>query len=184
MFKLVIPDWEGFDERSQTFVKAEGRTMMLEHSLLSLSKWESKWKKPFLDPKRAHTPEEDLDYIRCMTVGNVPDRIVYYTIPPHLIEQVNRYIEDPMTATKINRPQKPGKSKFVKEVPTSELIYFWMISYGIPFECQKWHLNRLMTLIDVCAYKNEKPKKMSKQDLMKRNAALNASRRAQHHTHG
>lgn len=184
MLKLEVPAREWFDDKTQQFLYADAKVLTLEHSLLSLSKWESKWKIPFLDPKKKITMEQNIDYVRCMTIGNVPDMLVYYSIPQALFDRINAYINDPMTATKVNRKQKPGASRHHPEIPTSELIYFWMVSYNIPFECEKWHLNRLLTLIDVCSFKNETPKKMSPKELAQRNSALNAARRAKHNSKG
>ena len=179
MLQLVIKSREEWNETTQEFVYSEGRTIQLEHSLVSISKWESKWCKPFLskDPK---TYEETLDYIRCMTLTqNVPSKI-YQLLTPENVQEVNKYIEAPMTATYVREMNGPKSH----EIITSELIYYWMISYQIPFECQKWHLNRLLTVIRVCSIKNTPPKKQSKRDIMSRNAALNAARRQQLNTKG
>lgn len=175
MLQLVIKPREDWNETTQEFVYTKGQTLQLEHSLVSISKWESKWCKPFLskDPK---TYEETLDYIRCMTLTQNVDPAIYSRLSVDNINEVNKYIEAPMTATTIKEQPGHGRSS---EIITSELIYFWMISYQIPFECQKWHLNRLLTLIRVCSIKNTPGKKLSKRDIMSRNAALNAARRQQ-----
>lgn len=180
MLQLVIPQREEWNETTQEFVYTKGATLQLEHSLVSISKWESKWCKPFLskDPK---TYEETLDYIRCMTLTQNVDPSIYSRLTVDNVNDVNKYIEAPMTATTIKEQPGHGRSS---EVITSELIYFWMISYQIPFECQKWHLNRLLTLIRVCSIKNTPGKKLSKRDIMSRNAALNAARRQQLNTMG
>lgn len=181
MLQLVIhltPD--GWDEEKEEFVEGEKQILQLEHSLLSLSKWESKWCKPFLS-KGSKTDEEALDYIKYMTLTkNVNPKVYDYLTAAHL-EQINRYIESPMTATTFSEDKKGKRGR---EVITAELIYYWMIALNIPFECQKWHLNRLLTLIRVCNVKNSPPKKMSKRDVMSRNAALNAARRKQLNTKG
>lgn len=182
MLRLFVPGIERFDEGTGTFIYSKDATLVLEHSLLSLSKWESKWQHPFFDPKRKRTYEETIDYIRCMTINQKVDQLVYYNLTPNLMDEINKYMDNPMTATKVNRKKKPIGGP--KEIVTSELIYYWMVSYGIPFECEKWHLNRLFTLIDVCSFKNETPTKMSQRDLMKRNTALNNARRAKLRTHG
>lgn len=182
MLKLIVPSREWYDELSEEFVKSSDCTLTLEHSLLSVSKWESKWKIPFLDDKKPKTREQSLDYIRCMTINQVSDPFVYYNLTPKLMEQIDTYINDNQTATFVNRKKKARTP--VKEVITSELIYYWMVTYGIPFECQKWHLSRLLMLIDVCVFKNEKPQKMSQNELMKRNAELNRARCAHLHTRG
>ena len=180
MLQITIPAGELWDERKQEFVKVEERTLQLEHSLISLSKWESKWCKCFFS-KESKTAEETIDYIKCMTLTQNVKQDVYDHLTKENIDEINKYIEAPMTAThfyedKNNRPSR--------EAITSELIYYWMIALNIPFECQKWHINRLLTLIRVCNVKNQPPKKMSKRELMSRNAALNAARRKQLNTHG
>ena len=177
MLTIIIPETELYDEIRNEFKRVKEQKLVLEHSLVSLSKWESKWHKPFLgkDPK---TREETIDYIRCMTVNSV-DPIVYQCVSSKNIEEINKYIEDPMTATTIKN-QKKGK----QEIITAEIIYYWMVALQIPFECQKWHLNKLLTLINVVNIKNKPPKKMSKKDVMSRNASLNAARRQALHTKG
>lgn len=186
MLTLVIPPKSKdafFNDETQEFVYIgddfPGMTIQLEHSLISISKWESKWHKPYLS-KKEHSEEENLDYIRCMTLTkNVPD-IAYESLTKQNIQDILTYINDPMTATTVNIKQK-GNSK---EIVTSELIYYWMVANQIPFECQKWPLNRLMTLIEVCSIKNSPPKKMSQKELMARNSRLNAARRAKYHSRG
>ena len=171
---------EGWDEVKEEFVPAEVKTLSLEHSLVSLSKWESKWNKPFLG-KDEKTIEETLDYIKCMTLTKNVDPSVYEHLTSENVRQINEYIGAKMTATTFS--QEPGGKKN-SEIITSELIYYWMIALQIPFECQKWHLNRLLTLIRVCNIKNQPPKKMSRREIMSRNAALNAARRKQLNTNG
>lgn len=177
MLTITIPETELYDEIRNEFKIVKEQKLVLEHSLVSLSKWESKWHKPFLgkDPK---THEETIDYIRCMTVNSV-DPIVYQCISYKNIDQINKYIEDPMTATTI-KDQKKGKP----EVITAEIIYYWMVALQIPFECQKWHLNKLLTLINVVNIKNKPSKKMSKKEVMSRNTSLNAARRKALHSKG
>ena len=173
MLQIVIPASELFDESKNEFVHMKEQTLCLEHSLVSLSKWESKWCKAFFS-KEAKTYEETIDYIKCMTITqNVKDE-VYLRLTKDNIEQINKYIEAPMTATYFSDDKN---SKQNRETVTAELIYYWMITLNIPFECQKWHLNKLLTLIRVCNIKNQPPKKMSKRDIMSRNAHLNAARR-------
>lgn len=181
MFQLVIEPREEWNETTQEFVYTKGQTLQLEHSLVSISKWEAKWCKPFLGEKQKMSVEEITDYIRCMTLTQNVDPNIYKFLSNKNIEKVYQYINAPMTATKVPDKNTGPKSQ---ETITSELIYYWMISYQIPFECQKWHLNRLLTLIRVCAYKNAPAKKHSKRDLMSRNAALNAARRKQLNTKG
>lgn len=180
MLQITIPAVEMWDERTEEFVYPKEQTIQLEHSLLSLSKWESKWGKPFLS-KNKLTDEETLDYIRCMTLNhNVPPD-TYARLTKENIDQIVDYIGAPMTATTFREDPNAKKNR---EIITAELIYYWMIAAGIPNEYEKWHLNRLITLIRVCGIKNAPPKKMSTSEIMRRNAALNASRLAKHNTRG
>lgn len=181
MLQIKVPlSPEGWDEEKQMFVEPRTQTLQLEHSLVSLSKWESKWEKAFLS-KKEKTPEETLDYIKCMTLTQNVDPDVYNHLTRENIEQINEYISAPMTATYFS-DEKDRRTN--NEVTTAELIYYWMIASNIPFECQKWHLNRLITLIRVCSVKNAPPKKRSKRDILSQNAALNAARRKQLNTRG
>ena len=180
MLQITIPSTELWDETLQEFITTKDYVLQLEHSLVSISKWESKWNKVFLS-KEEKTYGETIDYIKCMTITqNIPD-VAYRCITKNNIDQIEEYISAPMTATWFSKQKPAGVSR---EQTTSELIYYWMISLNIPFECQKWHLNRLLTLIRVCNIKNTPPKKMSKRSLMQRNAALNAARRQQLNTTG
>lgn len=180
MLTITVPAFEMWDEKNEKFVNIKECTLQLEHSLISLSKWESKWCKPFLFTKEK-TEEETLDYVRCMTLTPRVPPEVYYGLTSENIKAINRYIEAPMTATCFGADRN-GRGN--REIVTSELIYYWMIALNIPFECQKWHLNRLLTLIRVCNIKNQSPKKMSRREIMSRNAALNAARRKQLGTNG
>ena len=164
------------------FVSTSEITLTLEHSLISVSKWESKWKKPFLAPD-SKSNEELRDYIRCMTISpaNV-DSMVYGTMPITIVNEIYEYVNDSMTATRVVSNKK-GRHQ-TPEQPTSELIYYWMIQCGIPFECQKWHLSRLLKLIEVCNAKSEPPQKMSRSSILKQNAALNAARRKKYNSKG
>lgn len=180
MLKIVVPAGEMYDEKKEEFISIKEQALQLEHSLVSLSKWESKWHKPFLD-KKEKTFEETIDYIRCMTLTQNVDPKVYNFLTRENVEEINKYIEDPMTATTFS-DNSGGKNN--REIVTSELVYYWMIALNIPFECQKWHLNRLITLVRVCNVKNQPPKKMSKREIMNRNAALNAARRKQLNSKG
>lgn len=178
------PDSEIYDESKNEFITVEGLekdvTLQLEHSLVSISEWESKWHKPFLG-KDDKTIEETIDYIRCMTLTQNVDPRVFNFLTNENIKAINDYIYDPMTATTFSNEKRGGNSR---EIITSELIYYWMITANIPVEFQKWHLNRLITLIKVCSYKNEPPKKMSKSEILRRNAELNAARRKQLNSKG
>lgn len=173
MLEITVPAAEMFDESTQEFIESKEQTLQLEHSLVSLSKWESKWHKAFLS-KREKTFEETIDYIRCMTITKNVDPSVYFNLSKENVEAINRYIEDPMTATYI--AEDPNGS-IGGDVVTSELIYYWMISLNIPQEYQKWHLNRLLSLIKVCNVKNMPAKKMSQSELMRRHSAINEARR-------
>ena len=180
MPEITIPATELWDEEKQEFINKKEQTLQLEHSLVSLSKWESKWCKSFLYTKEK-TFEETIDYIKCMTITQNVSDDVYTRLTNKNIEDINNYIAAPMTATVFyDNKNQGGKNETV----TAELIYYWMISLNIPFECQKWHLNKLITLIRVCNVKNTPPKKMSKRELMSRNASLNAARRKQLNTRG
>lgn len=180
MLTITIPAREVFDDRTQEFLTLKEQTLQLEHSLVSLSKWESKWCKAFLT-KKEKTVEEIIDYVRCMTITQNVNPDIYNYLSRSNIEEINNYIDAPMTATTFYENTHGSRSR---ETITSELIYYWMISLNIPMECQKWHLNRLLTLIRVCNVKNNPPKKMSKREIMNRNAALNAARRKQLNTRG
>lgn len=181
MLQITVPiSPEGWDEERQEFVDPQVKTLQLEHSLVSISKWESKWHKAFLS-KKDKTEEEMFDYIKCMTLTQNVDPSVYDHLTVDNVNQIKAYIEDPMTATVINTN---SSDKSNKETVTSELIYYWMIALNIPSEYQKWHINRLLKLIEVCNVKNSPPKKRSKSDIMRSNAALNAARRKQLGTRG
>ena len=171
---------EKWDEEKQEFIEPKKQTLQLEHSLISLSKWESKWCKPFLS-KRTKTTEETLDYIKCMTITQNVNPEVYTYLTQDNFEEIHNYIEAPMTATTFAEDKSSRKNH---DIVTAELIYYWMIALQIPPEYQKWHLNKLLTLIRVCNVKNAPPKKMSKREIMSRNAQLNAARRQQLNSKG
>ena len=180
MLTIKVPAVEMWDESKEEFVvRSKEQTLLLEHSLVSLSKWESKWHKSFLFTKEL-TFEESIDYIRCMTLNDV-DQSVYDNLTIPIFDEITKYIKEPMTATTF-RNCSGGKNN--GEIVTAELIYYWMISLGIPFECREWHLNQLITLIRVCSIKNSPNKKMSRRELMSQNAALNAARRQQFNSKG
>lgn len=179
MLQITIPDTELWNEKTNEFVQQKGQVLQLEHSLVSLSKWESKWCKPFLS-KIPKTREETIDYIRCMTISQNVHSDIYNGITNDIVDQVSRYIEAPMTATTFSNETKVINNDII----TAEIIYYWMVALNIPFECQKWHLNRLLTLINVCNIKNQPKKKRGKRDIYSRNAALNAARREKLNTTG
>lgn len=170
-----------YNEERNEFIYTKDTVLQLEHSLISISLWESKWHKAYVSSTEKRTLEETIDYIRCMTINKGVDPNVYYNIPDKEYREILKYIEDPMTATTFTKQKKPPS----REIVTSELVYYWMIELGIPFDpCQKWHFNRLMTLIEVCNRKSSPGKKMSKADIMNQNKALNQARRAKHGSRG
>ena len=172
MLEIIIPESEYYDEVNNQFINNQERVLRLEHSLVSISKWEAKWQKPFLSNKDK-TVDEILDYIRCMTITQNVDIEVYKRLTEDNMRDINAYIESPMTATTFNNENKSSN----REIVTSEIIYYWMITFNIPFECERWHLNKLLTLIKVCNIKNNPPKKMGRHELLNRNKQLNAERR-------
>lgn len=179
MLQVIIPSRELFNEESQEFITVKGGTLQLEHSLVSLSKWESKWCKPFLNSKK--TNEEVIDYIRFMTITqNVPNDI-YENIPNSVFSQIDAYISADMTATWFSDNKDSRKSR---EVFTAEIFYYCMIALNIQMECQKWHLNRLITLIRVCDIKSKPAKKMGKKEMLSTRQALNEARKSQCNTKG
>lgn len=158
-----------WDEVHEKFISNDKEVVLhLEHSLIAISKWEAKYHKTFLSKKNKKSEQELMDYVRFMTLDENVDDSVYYSMTSHNIKEINDYMTNTMTATKI--PKSDADSS---EPLTSELIYFYMIELGIPFECQSWHINRLLQLINVCAFKKEKPKKMSRTDIFKRNSEIN-----------
>ena len=178
------PESEGWDDRKQEFVQlkeVKPIDLELEHSLISVSKWEAKWHVPFIS-KENHTEEQTLDYIKCMTINrNVPDEVYDLLTAPD-IKRISEYISDPMTATKISEGPGSGRSH---EIITNEVIYAWMTLLNIPFDPgQRWHLNHLLTLINVVNAKNTPPKKMSRDEIIRRNKALNEARKKKYNTKG
>lgn len=186
MLQLVVPpasESEFWDEKNSEFITLpafKGATIQLEHSLIAVSKWESKWHKSFSSTKEK-TAEEFLDYIRCMTLTKEVKQEVYDHLTIDNFKQIDAYIKDPMTATTIKK--KPGRGPS-RRVVTSEQIYSWMIDAEIPFTCEKWHLNRLLTLIEVRNATANPGKKMSPKSILKSNSSLNAARRSQMHSKG
>lgn len=178
MLKITIPAAELFDGVG-SFINTKEQMLQLEHSLVSLSKWEAKWHKPYLS-KKPMSLEETIDYIRCMTLTQNVDPNVYRAITPAILKTVTEYIDAPMTATTFSNRKRGGGRKIV----TSEVLYYWMISYGIPFECQKWHLNRLLTLINVCNAEGSPPQKLPRAEVAAQYKALNDARRKQWNTRG
>lgn len=179
MLDIIIPATERFDESRMEFVQTKEQKLRLEHSLISLSKWESKFKKPFLSSDKSSY--EVVEYIRMMTLTQNVDPEVYLNLSEQNILDIKEYIDDPMTATTFKPLPKRGGPK---EIVTAELIYYWMISFNVPVEFEKWHLNKLLTLLEVLARKNEPPKKMSRKEIMAQHRAINAANRAKFHTKG
>lgn len=181
MLTIKTEEKEIWDPRKREFIYLKPQTLQLEHSLISLQKWESKYKKPFLHTK--FNDREFLDYIECMTLNKNVSPQVYLSLTNNDYNQIADYMNDSMTATIINDNRRKGKIN--DELITAEIIYYWMVCYTIPFNpCEKWHIQRLLTLIQVCSIKSEKPKKMSKSDIYARNKAINAKNRAKYHTKG
>lgn len=178
MLLIKVPSSEFWDEANEQFIRTKEATLKLEHSLISISKWESKWCIPFFESEK--NSEQVLDYIRCMTLNQDVDPMVYYGLTRENIKEINDYIEAPMTASKVTLDKSQRKST---EYVTSELIYYWMIAYRIPVAFEKWHLNRLIMLIQICSEKNKPEKKFSKAETMRRHRALNQARRAKAKKH-
>lgn len=181
MLTIVVEEVESFDNEKQVFLTVEQAfTLELEHSLLSLSKWESKYETPFLGNEK-HSSEEIFDYLKMMTLTpNVPDS-VYDRLTGEHYHKINEYIESKQSATIFGEmPQTRGRGENI----TSELIYYWMVAYTIPFECEHWHLNRLFSLIRICNVKNSKKQKMPKAQLSQRYRELNEKRKAEFNTRG
>ena len=182
MLEIEISEKDLWDEKKYKFLKIKGATLKMEHSLVSISKWESKYHKPFLDNTQK-TREETIDYMRFMTIAPaVVDPSVYEYMNSEERKKIQDYMEDSMTATWFSDNEENKSTK--KKITTSELIYYWMISNNIPIEFQKWHLNRLLTLIRVCNVESQPKKKMSRADIMKQNRELNAKRRAMYNSKG
>ena len=182
MLELNVTEKELYDAGSNTFLKIPSCTLTLEHSLISLSKWESKWQIPYLNGLNK-TPEQDSDYIRCMVIGPIKDDRIFGQLSPEELYTIQTYMQAPMTATTFSPPKK-NAPKAKKEVMTSEVLYAHMCAHRIPMECQKWHLNRLLTLIKVCGLQNEPPEKMSKKQSALWAAEQNAARKAKYGTRG
>lgn len=179
MLTITIPGGELYDETNNEFIYVDEETITLEHSLVSLSKWESKWCKPYLKEELKST-EEIIDYIRCMTLTENVNPLIYNFITDENLEQITEYIEAPMTATTFSNIVGSNNH----EIVTAELIYYWMVTFRIPFECENWHLNKLITFIRVCSIKNTPQKKMSQNEIMSQNRAVNEARKKAMNTKG
>jgi hypothetical protein len=180
MLRIIVLGEEFFNEETETFETVGDFELKLEHSLISLSKWESKHQTPFLT-NQAKTSKEIFSYIECMIINNKYPENLFARLSRKNIEEINRYIDSKESATTFGAmPERRGRG----EVITSELIYYWMVAFNIPFECEKWHLNRLFALIRICNLKNQKPKKMTRNEIAQRNRELNDRRRAELNTRG
>lgn len=173
MLTITVGSEPTYDEETGEFGSQGGFELQLEHSLVSLSKWESMHEKPFLDTQNK-TEEEITSYIECMMLSPNPPGDFFLRLSKENIEEINDYISRKMTATWFSEVQPQSRNS---EIVTSELIYYWMTAFNIPFECENWHLNRLFTLIRICNIKQEKPKEMSRAEVARRNRELNEQRR-------
>lgn len=174
MLRIEIPETNLFNETTFDVIHVPAQTLKLEHSLLSIHRWESKWHKSYLSTKQL-TSEENLDYIRCMCIDPNVNQVVFQTLRNADFKRIRAYIDDPMSAVKYHDdPNKKKRSRYM----TSETIYGWMVSYGIPFECEKWHLNQLLALIEICGRQNTPRKKADKRAIAMRYADINKARKA------
>ena len=181
MLEIIVPKTELYISEQNRFIDVPSCALSLEHSLISVAKWESKWHIPYLNASK-RTVAQDMDYIRCMVVGTVKNDDVFISLPynPEIMQQIRNYIDDPMTATTFAKTP-PSRNK---QIVTAEVLYARMFANNIPMECQKWHLNRLLTLIRVCDTAHSPPAKADKKQLAARYAEQNALRRAQLNTKG
>lgn len=180
MLTITVGGTESYDEKTDSFVSVGGTPLRLEHSLVSLSKWESRHEIPFLG-KTEKTPEQVFDYVRCMCIDEEPPEELLYKLSEDHFKEINAYLDSKQTATWFAKQTRAPRTS---EVITNELIYYWMTAFQIPFSCETWHLNRLFTLIQVCNAKQEKPKKMSRSEIQQRNRELNEQRKKQLGTKG
>ena len=180
MLSITVPERENYDEEKNEFIKIPRTNLKLEHSLVSISKWEAKYKVPFISNKYQKTQEQIMDYIKFMTITQNVDDSVYLGLTTENIKEISEYIEDPMTASWVNDDKKGHNNEAI----TSELIYWWMTALQIPWEAQKWHLNRLLMLIRIGNIKNQPPEKLSKSQILSRNRALNEARKKKFNTKG
>lgn len=180
MLRIIVPGDEFYNEETETFETVGDVELLLEHSLISLSKWESKHQKPFL-ANSSKTPEEILGYVECMITNEDYPKEIFGRFSQTNVDQIHNYIESKESATTFGMmPERRGHGETI----TSELIYYWMVAFKIPFECEHWHLNRLFALIRICNIKNAPPKKMGRHEIAARNREINAARRAQYNTRG
>jgi hypothetical protein len=172
---ITVPGLEVFSETADEFIEYEDTTLTLEHSLISLSKWEQFYQKPFLTDKGKST-DEIIDYVKFMCITRGVSDDVFRRLTDENVKDIQEYLDARMTATWFSDP--PGSIQSARgEVITAELIYYWMITFNIPFECEKWHLNRLIALIRVCNIKNSPPKKMGRAETVAWQREQNERRR-------
>ena len=179
MLQITIPETEIFNEITSEFIYVKQTNLRLEHSLLSISKWEENWGKSYIDTDKK-TREETLDYIRCMTITPNVDPNVYRCITNPIMQQINQYIDRPMTATRLPKPKPSAKKKII----TSEEIYYQMFELGIPLEFEKRHLNRLLMQIRVCQAYREPAKKRSTSEIISSHRAINEANKKRFKTKG
>ena len=196
MLTLTIPGSQRWDPNKEEFQYTKPVELRLEHSLVSLAKWEFNWHIPFLSNSGTLTPEQQLDYVRCMTVTQGVDPDVYQRLTKENHRAINQYIDDPATATWFRGEPKPNEPKSTQKPrpkprarhgrteTTAEVLYCQMFQLGIPKECEKWHLNRLLTLLRVCQEVNMPPKKIPRGEAMAQQRLLNEQRKARLHTKG
>lgn len=186
MLEITIPGTRLFNSQTDEFIYTSPKSIRLEHSLISVSKWEAKWKKSFISSKDKSL-DEIIDYIKCMTLTQNVDSLTYKLLSKENFDEILNYIDDPMTATVITSYGENSKPKASNKITTSEEIYYWMVYFGIPFECEKWHLNRLMTLIRISMIRTQTrngKNKMSDQEAAALRRKLNNERRQTSHTRG
>lgn len=186
MLEITVPGQEFWDAEKEEFFYTKETTLKMEHSLLSIAKWESKWHKAYFSKKTEKTNEMVIDYIRCMTITQNVDPLVFYSLTKEQYDAISAYIEDQQSATYIAEAEDGTNAGGTRDVVTSELVYYWMVAFNIPFECQKWHINRLLNLIRICTIKNQPPKKATRlthEGIQKRRAE-NEARKLKYKTRG
>ena len=181
MLEITTMENELYDPKTNKFIQIPSTKFTIEHSLISLAKWESKWHIPFFSNSIKKTSVQDLDYIRCMVIGTIPNNYIFETLSMDNFMKIKNYMDNPMTATTFHTK---NKNKTKQEITTEESIYAHMFFHNVSIDCQKWHLNRLLTLIRVCNIKSQSPKKQGRKEAMSKRAALNQARRARHSTKG
>jgi len=182
MITITIPDKEYFNENTNEYFIIPGKTIVMEHSLYAIRHWEAKWHKPYLDAK--HTFEEGIDYFRFMTITKNVDPRTYYNMSQENVKLLTEYMKDAMTATTFKQIKRRTKTGRKNRLTTCELIYYWMAMNNIPFDCDKWHFNQLMTLIHVCSEEQLPPEKMSQREIFEYNKSINERNRARFNSKG